>query len=150
MEDVLHNYSDDAPKYAGDTKNGRMEGKGTFHFPNGNVYIGEFLNNAFHGAGTIHFPGSGKYDATWTRGVASDGRYTFGDGLAYQGGDWDYCKDGDRRFYTERQQGINPAGRDQLTNSTDTSRVLPRGCFDVVDGYLNPDDGLVYDWKHEV
>ena len=44
------------------------------------VYVGQFLNNAFHGEGTIKFPGSGSYDATWTRGVASDGRYTFDDG----------------------------------------------------------------------
>lgn len=150
MEDVLHNYDDGTPKYQGATKNGRMEGAGKFTFPNGNVYVGQFLNNSFHGHGCIHFPGSGKYEATWVRGVPSGGKYTFGDGLSYEEQEWKYCTPGDRRFFTEHQHGIEPAGRDQLANSKDLSRVLPRGCYDVVDGYLNPDDGLVYDWKHKV
>jgi hypothetical protein len=150
MEDALHRYDDGKPRYEGETKNGRMEGKGKYHFPNGNVYVGEFLNNAFHGAGTIMFPGSGKYEAVWTRGVASDGHYTFGDGLAYDESEWSYCTPGDRRFYSEHKHGISPAGNDQLTNVVDSTRILPRGCYDVVDGYLNPEDGLVYDWKHEV
>ena len=69
-------------------------------------------------------------------------------GLAYQETDWTYCTPEDRRYYTE-QENINPAGRDQLTNSTDAARVLPRGCFDVGDGYLNPEDCLVYSWTEE-
>lgn len=122
-----------------------MEGQGEYFFENGNVYVGQFLNNAFHGQGTIKFPGSGKYDATWSRGVASDGKYTFDDGLAYAETNWTYCTPEDRRYYTERDD-INPAGRDQLVNSTDPKRVLPRGCYDVGDGFLNPQDGLVYHW----
>ena len=38
------------------------------------------------------------------------GEYTFGDGLTMSEGDWDYCDEDDRRFYTERLEGINPAG----------------------------------------
>jgi hypothetical protein len=133
------------PRYRGESKNGRMEGQGEYFFENGNVYVGQFLNNAFHGQGTIKFPGSGKYDATWSRGVASDGKYTFDDGLAYAETNWTYCTPEDRRYYTERDD-INPAGRDQLVNSTDPKRVLPRGCYDVGDGFLNPQDGLVYHW----
>ena len=36
MDDVLFNYPDGAPKYRGDIKNGRMEGKGEYFFENGN------------------------------------------------------------------------------------------------------------------
>ena len=145
MEDVLHTYDDGKPKYRGDTKNGRMEGHGKFFFPNGNVYVGEFLNNAFHRSGTIHFPGSGKFEATWARGAASNGRYTFGDGLSYDETDWAYCTAADRRFHTEHKADIKPAGQDQLSNLSGAARILPRGCYDVSDGYLNPEDGLVYD-----
>ena len=144
---LLPLLSRSAPKYRGDSKNGRMEGQGEYFFPNGNVYVGQFLNNNFHGTGTIKFPGSGKYDATWTRGVASDGKYTFDDGLAYEETSWVYCTPEDRRYYTEKD-GINAAGRDQLVNNKGT-HVLPLGCYDVGDGYLNPEDALVYSWTEE-
>jgi hypothetical protein len=136
MDDVLFFYDDGKPKYQGHIVNGRMEGKGKYYFENGNEYIGEFFNNAFHGTGTIHFPGSGVYEATWKYGKAIDGKYTFSDGLDYQEENWSYCTPEDRRFNSERQSGIRPAGNDQLAN--DPARVLPRGCYDVGDGYLNP------------
>ena len=39
------------------------------------------------------------------------GTYTFSDGLVFGEGDWDYCDEDDRRFYTERIAGIPPAGK---------------------------------------
>jgi len=148
MDDVLFFHQGDPkkPRFQGDVKNGRMEGRGKFFFENGNVYEGEFLNNQFHGQGTITFPGSGKYEATWVFGKASDGKYTFGDGLGYQEKDWKYCTPEDRRYRTEREDGIRPAGHDQLTDSRGF-RELPRGCYDVGDGYLNPVDNLVYQYR---
>ena len=38
------------------------------------------------------------------------------------------------------------AGHDQLTDSRGF-RELPRGCYDVGDGYLNPVDNLVYQYR---
>ena len=38
------------------------------------------------------------------------GVYTFHDGLVYNEGDWDYCDEDDRRFYSERIGGVQPAG----------------------------------------
>lgn len=38
------------------------------------------------------------------------GSYTFADGLQYEEVDWDYCIDNDRRFYSERCNGLRPAG----------------------------------------
>lgn len=35
---------------------------------------------------------------------------TFADGLQYQETDWDYCDGYDRRFYSERCNGLRPAG----------------------------------------
>ena len=39
------------------------------------------------------------------------GTYTFKDGLVFGEGDWGYCDEDDRRFYTERIAGIAPAGK---------------------------------------
>lgn len=38
------------------------------------------------------------------------GTFTFADGLQYQEKDWSYCDGYDRRFYTERCNGLRPAG----------------------------------------
>lgn len=38
------------------------------------------------------------------------GQLTFKDGLTFSEGDWDYCDEDDRRFYSERLHGVQPAG----------------------------------------
>ena len=38
------------------------------------------------------------------------GTYTFSDELQYKEDGWQYCTAADRRFYTERLNGIQPAG----------------------------------------
>jgi len=91
-----------------------MEGNGTYIFDNGNRYEGEFLDGMFHGKGVIYFKGAGKFEATWDHGKVVTGNYTFSDDLEYKPEDWDYCIDNDRRFYTERLNGIQPAGSSQL------------------------------------
>jgi hypothetical protein len=94
-------------RYEGTMVHGRIEGEGKYFFPNGNVYVGEFLDGAFHGAGTLYFPGKGKFCATWDRGTAVDGVYSFRDGLVFQPTErhaaisyttepWPYCKEEDR------------------------------------------------------
>lgn len=42
------------------------------------------------------------------------GSLTFADGLQYQEKDWDYCDGYDRRFYSERCNGLRPAGWNSL------------------------------------
>ena len=42
--------------------------------------------------------------------LAVQGVYTFHDSLKFSEGDWTYCDEDDRRFYTERVGGIQPAG----------------------------------------
>ena len=42
-----HIYAD----YTGQLKNGRMQGHGTYIFPNGTKYVGEWNDGQFHGKG---------------------------------------------------------------------------------------------------
>jgi hypothetical protein len=44
--------------------------------------------------------------------VTIKGTYFFADGLEYAEQDWTYCTDIDRRFYSEKHQGLQPAGKD--------------------------------------
>ncbi|XP_075900947.1 MORN repeat-containing protein 5 [Nelusetta ayraudi] len=128
--------------YEGDMKNGRMEGKGEYTFPTGTRYVGETYNGMFHGHGVLHFPNGSKYEAKWENGIALQGSYTFADGLQYEEADWDYCIDNDRRFYSERCNGLRPAGESQLTDRH-PPLVIPAGCYDCGDGFYDPDTRVV-------
>lgn len=86
---------------------GRIDGSGMYKYPSGNVYVGEFNDGQFHGRGTLYFKTGGRYDADWENGVAKNGKYTFADGLEYDRGNWDYCTEADRRFYSERTSGFS-------------------------------------------
>lgn len=51
------------------------------------------------------------YINSWTKCVCcTQGKYTFSDGLEYKETDCDYCDGKDRRFYSERCNGLKPAG----------------------------------------
>merc|ERR1711907_799125 len=63
------------------------------------------------------FPKTGKYEGCWERGQCVKGIYIFGDGLKYDEEEWGHCTQNDRRFYTEINHGVKPAGRSQLTNA---------------------------------
>ncbi len=142
-------------RYDGPQESGRAEGVGTYVFPNGSRYVGGFKNGMFDGEGTIYVPGCGAYTAQWSEGRKIAGSYTFADGLAYEPSEeWDYCTPGDRRFKTERQSGIRPAGKDQLTNNISGAQGggdprLDYGQADAGDGYvsLRKGDGQVRDFK---
>ena len=58
------------------------------------------------------------------------GKYTFADGLRYEEENWEYCDGYDRRFYTEIQGGLQPAGT--LTNI----EVLIFGHHNFADKYI--------------
>ncbi|KAM9793335.1 MORN repeat-containing protein 5 [Syngnathus typhle] len=122
--------------YKGPTLNGRMEGEGEYTFPSETKYIGEMKDGMFHGAGVLHFPNGSKYEASWENGIATQGSFTFADGLPYQEKEWDYCDGNDRRFYTERCNGLRPAGESQLTD-LHPPREIPEGCYDCGDGFYD-------------
>ncbi|XP_056258788.1 MORN repeat-containing protein 5 isoform X1 [Seriola aureovittata] len=129
-------------RYKGETKNGRMEGKGEYTFPTETKYEGEMKDGMFHGKGVLHFPNGSKYEATWENGIAKQGSFTFADGLRCQEKDWDYCDGYDRRFYSERCNGLRPAGESQLTD-LHPPRVIPEWCYDCGDGFYDPTTKVV-------
>ncbi|KAK7505005.1 hypothetical protein BaRGS_00003575 [Batillaria attramentaria] len=134
--------------YEGDWVQGRMEGKGTYCFPTETRYEGDMRDGMFHGNGTLFFPNGSKYEARWENGYAIEGKYTFADGLQYEEVDWEYCDGYDRRFYTEICDGLQPAGRSQLTNKV-PPREIPEGCYDCGDGFYNPNTRVVVDYNNK-
>uniref|UniRef100_A0A8C3M3D5 MORN repeat containing 5 n=1 Tax=Chrysolophus pictus TaxID=9089 RepID=A0A8C3M3D5_CHRPC len=79
-------------------------------------------------------------------GRASQGKFTFADGLEYAAERWDYCDGYDRRFYSEIRSGLRAAGISQLTN-LDPPRKIPAGCYDCGDGFYNPETRVVSDYE---
>ncbi|KAG7266495.1 hypothetical protein CRUP_016867 [Coryphaenoides rupestris] len=124
-------------RYKGGLKNGRMEGHGEYTFPTESTYVGETMDGMFHGRGVLTFPNGTRYEATWDKGLAKQGTFIFADGLVFQDRDWDYCDGYDRRFSSERRNGLRPAGESQLTD-THPARLVPAGCYDCGDGFYDP------------
>eukprot|EP01125_Pyxidicula_operculata_P017353 TRINITY_DN6074_c0_g2_i1.p1 TRINITY_DN6074_c0_g2~~TRINITY_DN6074_c0_g2_i1.p1 ORF type:complete len:1111 (-),score=275.22 TRINITY_DN6074_c0_g2_i1:73-3264(-) len=54
--------------YDGEWSNGRIHGKGTLTFENGDVYEGGFNNNNYHGEGTYRFANGTILDTKWDMG----------------------------------------------------------------------------------
>lgn len=134
--------------YEGPSKNEWYEGEGKFTFPNGVVYVGQFRKGEFHGQGALVYPNGGRYQATWERGYAVEGRYVFNDGLLYEDRNWQYVSQGDRRFYTEVKEGLKPAGETLLTNEK-VPPPIPNGTYDYGAGYYDPltEQIMSYDGK---
>mmetsp|Transcript_7465 Transcript_7465/g.17692 ORF Transcript_7465/g.17692 Transcript_7465/m.17692 type:complete len:181 (-) Transcript_7465:80-622(-) len=126
-------------KYEGPEKNEWYEGEGKFKFPNGVVYEGQFRKGEFHGEGALVYPNNGgRYQAKWERGYAVEGKYLFNDGLLYEDRNWQYVSQGDRRFYTEVLEGLQPAGKTLLTNEK-VPPPIPKGTYDYGNGYYDPE-----------
>lgn len=128
--------------YEGPEKNQWYEGEGKFRFPSGVVYEGQFRKGEFHGEGALVYPNGGRYQAKWERGYAIEGRYIFNDGLLYEDKNWQYVSQGDRRFYTEVLQGLQPAGKTLLTNEA-TPPTIPSGTYDTGNGYFDEATGHI-------
>jgi len=140
-------WSRTGSKYDGRTKDRRMHGLGTYTFPTGSTYHGEFRDGEFHGAGTLMFTHGGKFVGEWRKGLAVEGRYIFVDELAMDDISDPYCLPGkDRRFQTERLNGLRPAGRCQMTNK-EPPVTIPGGMYDVGKGFFDPNTEHVVDYK---
>eukprot|EP00618_Florenciella_parvula_P019753 CAMPEP_0119541512 /NCGR_PEP_ID=MMETSP1344-20130328/53000_1 /TAXON_ID=236787 /ORGANISM="Florenciella parvula, Strain CCMP2471" /LENGTH=205 /DNA_ID=CAMNT_0007585501 /DNA_START=124 /DNA_END=738 /DNA_ORIENTATION=- len=132
-------------KFDGPTHNGRFHGEaGEYTFADGTVYRGGFKNGMFHGQGTLTFE-NGVFEGTWDNGREAGGQFIFNDGLPFTKENWNYCSVKDRRFWSEYADGIKPAGE---TNRTDTGIKpnLPKGCFDVGNGYYDPTTKKVHEY----
>eukprot|EP00128_Syssomonas_multiformis_P014167 Colp12_sorted_trinity150504_noHs@14753 len=134
--------------YQGERVHGRMEGKGTYNFSSGVRYEGDMKDGEFHGHGTLFFENGGRFEADWSHGLASNGVYTYKDGLVFESNDWSYCTEVDRRFYSERVNGLKPAGESQHTDRQPTP-VVPSGTYDVGDGYYDPETKAVWSYDGE-
>ena len=114
---------------------------------------GEFSKGQFHGKGVLTFPNGGRFVGTWENGRAVDGQYEFVDSLSFEDDDeeneaagseaWSYCTPADRRFWSEQQRGSVFVVEPQLSND-DPAPPVPKGCFDVGEGYYDPSTGNVY------
>ena len=136
-------------RFQGLYSSGRPDGEGTYIFPNGTRYVGGFKDGMFEGQGTMYIPNCGAYTATWSEGKQVEGEYKFSDGLEYKESDWEYCTLSDRRFKTELEDGIRPAGQSQLTNNRGGDPLLGKNQADSGDGYvdLKKGNGQVCDFK---
>jgi len=123
--------------------------KGTYAFSNGSEYRGGFTEGRFDGAGTLFFPNGGKFVAHWKLGKLVKGSYYYADGLQYEVDEWSYCTDADRRFWSEIQNGIRLGDSPQLTDAA-SAPLIPYGTYDLGDGYFDPVQGKIFDYKGAV
>ncbi|KAM4889866.1 LOW QUALITY PROTEIN: MORN repeat-containing protein 5 [Sylvia borin] len=135
-------------RYLGGIVRGRMEGYGYYTLPTGTEYRGSLWDGMFHGEGELLLPTGGSYRALWDRGVVTQGKFTFADGLEHDEEKWRYCDGYDRRFYTEICSGFKPPGIPQLTN-LDPPKIIPEGCYDCGDGFYDPKTRVVVDYKRK-
>nr|CAD7588739.1 unnamed protein product [Timema genevievae] len=111
------------------------------------VYEGALRDGKFHGKGTLNYPSGCCISGVWDNGVLQSMSFHFSDGLGFKNVEsWKYCKMPDRRFYKEHILGLRPAGLSHLTQDTPT-RPIPKGCYDVGDGFYDPRTKCVTDPK---
>lgn len=92
----------------------------------------------------------GYYKGYWDKGKLVNGGFVFEDGLEYKKvteKNWDYCSSNDPRFYSEIKDGIKNG--DELRDATahDHGHLLPKDCFDAIDGYYDALKHAVFDYK---
>ncbi|CAB3254532.1 unnamed protein product [Arctia plantaginis] len=120
-----------------------MSGSGTYTFPNGVIYEGDFEDGMFHGAGQLEYPDGTLVTGVFKKGVITNRKLIFPDGLIYEEQNWGYCKMPDRRYTAEYDNGIEPAGRSNITAEM-PPREIPPGFYDTGDGFYDPKTLSVY------
>ncbi|OXB70724.1 UNVERIFIED_CONTAM: hypothetical protein H355_011737 [Colinus virginianus] len=132
--------------FEGECFSGWFEGYGRYRFASGVIYEGQFHKGDFHGEGVLIYPNGGRYKATWTRGIATNGQYFFNDGLEYKVKDWDYITPDDRRFYWELTKGFHPAGS-KLLSCRNADEEIPPGTYNTGDGFFDPSTRKIYSFS---
>ncbi|KAL1122674.1 hypothetical protein AAG570_003001 [Ranatra chinensis] len=107
----------------------------------GVVFEGSMKEGMLDGEGTLFYPNRAILRGYWVNGVMLNPRYTFNDKLKFIPNNWDYCIYPDRRFYTERLNGLR--ARPQLANDH-PAREIPKGCYDTVEGFYSPRTKYLY------
>lgn len=74
------------PRYEGEMRGGKMNGRGTYTWPNGNRYEGEVRDGYFQGQGVQTWTNGDRYEGEWANDVAHGrGTKTKQDGRRYSG-----------------------------------------------------------------
>lgn len=82
----------------GEYRNGKLNGRGTIVFANGNRYDGEFRDGLYHGQGTYSWANGDRYQGAWQNDrVNGTGTKTTANGQTFSGNWTNGCfKQGDR------------------------------------------------------
>ncbi|XP_063906218.1 MORN repeat-containing protein 5-like isoform X2 [Zophobas morio] len=122
--------------FIGKTNEFGMTDNGKYLYSFGVDYEGGFEDGMFHGEGTLIYPMGQKLDGIWEKGRMVDYKFSNVDGLDYED-KWKYCMMPDRRFNVSIREGLQPAGREFMTNQQPERQIEP-GCYDTGDGFYNP------------
>ncbi len=94
------------------------------------------------------YPGKGKFTGVWNKGRLVDGTYEFSDGLQFEDPNkWDFCTYKDRRFFHERQHGVENPEIEKYADGL--FRDIPEGTYDTGDGYYEPEKGSINNYDHQ-
>ena len=133
--------------YRGGLDRGKFhDDMGEYTFKDGSRFVGKMVDGRFHGPGQHYFK-NGLFQGVWEKGRVVSGDYVYDDDLVYNDDkNWEYC-DGrnDRRYVHEHVHGIGLAGKLHLTGQEE-EMVLPEGCYDAGDGYLDLEKGKIFDY----
>lgn len=144
LQDMVRRLNNET--YDGEERDGFPHGKGVYRFSNGIIYSGRMFEGAFDEKGTLAFPKGGKFVAKWHDGALDKGTYYYHDDLEFNTDEWQYGTDGDRRFWSEIQNGIKVAQKPQFVDK-DPSMWIPPNTYDVGNGYFDPQDGNVMSYS---
>jgi hypothetical protein len=75
----------DGSRYEGDWSDGEKHGRGTSTWPTGGRYEGEYANGIQHGHGVEVWPDGNRYEGEFVNGKATHGTLTFSRGNRYEG-----------------------------------------------------------------
>ena len=135
-------------KYRGSLDRGKFDDdNGSYEFKDGSKFVGKMVNGQFQGEGKHYFK-NGLFRGVWDKGRVVSGDYVYQDDLVFvDEKEWGYC-DGvsDRRYVHEHMTEIGLPGKLKLTAHEGDDLLLPEGCYDAGDGYLDPKKGQIFDY----